>query len=169
VYPLHHEFLSLWLSAASLPLPFLNSILKRFTQESTTALSVLPLFEPGLSGVPFFPFLGAPPLLGRAASPAGRGYETKNKISRRANSEADFARSGVVSNNGRAFSAIPRLGSGLLGLFHVVVADSAPFSFIFWFHFWAVKSNCFGQKPAFGLKLTSNPNPSGPTRRCTSG
>jgi hypothetical protein len=52
---------------------------------------------------------------------------------RRAKSEADFARSGVVSNQGGAFRTIPRLGSGLFGLFRVVVGGFPPFFFSFGF------------------------------------
>ena len=66
------------------------------------------------------------------------------KTLRRAKPEADFARSGVVSNRGGASSTIPRLGSGLFGLFRVVVGDFPPFFPHFWFRFGAVKPNVFG-------------------------
>ena len=65
------------------------------------------------------------------------------KTLRRAKPEADFARSGVVSNRGGASSTIPRLGSGLFGLSRVVVRDFPPF-FLIWFHFGAMKPNVFG-------------------------
>ena len=73
------------------------------------------------------------------------------KTLRRAKPEADFARSGVVSNRGGASSTIPRLGSGLFGLSRVVVRDFPPF-FPHLVSFWGLY---------FGINahLAANPTP----------
>ena len=74
------------------------------------------------------------------------------KHSRRAKPEADFARSGVVSNQGGAFSTVPRLGSGLFGLFRVVVGDVPPF-FPHLVSFLGRETKCFRIKIAIWPKI----------------
>jgi hypothetical protein len=74
------------------------------------------------------------------------------KTLRRAKFEADFARSGVVSNQGGAPSTIPRRGSGLFGLFRVVVSVFPPF-FPHLVSFWGHETKCFRTKIAIWPKI----------------